>query len=66
MYSPVLETIGVICYGLGTIGYGYEMKNRQKYLKPNCSLTKHEIAVMKGYKTLIIAGIMVILIGIYL
>lgn len=65
-YSPVLEKIGVICYGLGTIGYGYEMKNRQKYLKPNCSLTKHEIAVMKGYKTLIIAGIMVILIGIYL
>lgn len=63
MYSPLLEKIGVVCYGLGTIGYGYEMKNRQKYLKPNCSLTKHEIVVMKGYKALIIAGIMVIFIG---
>lgn len=66
MYSPLLEKIGVVCYGLGTIGYGHEMKNRQKYLKPNCSLTKHEIVVMKGYKALIIAGIMVIFIGMWL
>ena len=55
-----------VCYGLGTIGYGYEMKNRKKYLKPSCSLTKHEIAVMKGYKASIIVGIMVILLGIWL
>lgn len=66
IYFPLLEKIGIVCYGLSIICYGYEMKNRKKYLKPNCSLTRHEIAVIKLYKSSIIVGTMMTLISIWL
>ena len=66
MYFPLLEKIGIVCYGLSIICYGYEMKSRKKYLKPNCSLTRHEIAVIKLYKSSIIVGTMMTLISIWL
>ena len=66
MYFPLLEKIGIVCYGLSIICYGYEMKSRKKYLKPNHSLTKHELAVMKWYKASIIVGTIVTLISIWL
>lgn len=66
MYFPLLEKIGIVCYGLSIICYGYEMKSRKKYLKPNHSLTNHELAVMKWYKASIIVGTIVTLISIWL
>lgn len=66
MYFPLLEKIGIVCYGLSIICYGYEMKSRKKYLKPHCSLTRHEIAVIKWYKSSIIVGTMVTIISIWL